>query len=167
GDGAVIEEEVNLFARREAGQIGACWIDAPSMHILPASSADLANSRRLARRQHRELDSASGQDFKSSKINGGLRQPHTFRRLSKPVLKIADPPQHLRELVPGIRKGQDHMVIALGDGGTVPGKAPPALLVRLHDARVGFRRFFLHPREQRGSEVEADAGVIVYDLANA
>src|SRR5262249_43930780 len=88
GDGAVIEEEVNLFARREAGQIGACWIDAPSMHILPASSADLANSRRLARRQHRELDSASGQDFKSSKINGGLRQPHTFPPPPQPFLNI-------------------------------------------------------------------------------
>src|SRR5215510_2704347 len=95
GDRAVIEEEVNLFARREAGQIGACRIDAPSLYILPASSADLANPRRLARCQHCELDSASGQDFESSKINGGLRQPHAFRRLSKPMLKIADPPQHL------------------------------------------------------------------------
>src|ERR1043166_8164072 len=44
------------------------------------------------------------------------------------------------------------------------GEAVLAFLVRLKNALVGLRRVAFHPREQRRTKVQSDAGIVIDDL---
>src|SRR5262249_9171535 len=75
-------------------------------------------------------------------------------------------PENLRALVAGTRERQDGVVVGLGDGIAMAAVATLAFTIAVEDALVGVGCAVFHPREQGGAKVEADAGVIVDDLAN-
>ena len=62
---------------------------------------------------------------------------------------------------------QDDVVVGLRQRRAVAGKQFQALAVGFEDALIGAGRVLLEPGEQRGSEVEADAGVVVDDFRDA
>jgi hypothetical protein len=83
------------------------------------------------------------------------------------VLEVADSPHDLGVLVAAVGQRHDHVVVNLGDGGAVSGKALLALAVGFENGPIGFGGAVGHPREQSGANVEADAGVVVDDADDA
>src|SRR5205823_2779318 len=131
--------------------------------IRPGTAADRTDAARLMRRQDRELDPLFGEDIECFAVDGRLRQPHPLRLAPETVLEIRNPPDHLSLLITPVGEGHDEVVVDLGDGGAVPGKAGPAVTVGAENGFVYIWLFFGEPAQDRGAEVEAYAAVIVDD----
>ena len=109
----------------------------------------------------------SRQDVERFQIDRGFGKPHAFRIASEAMAEIFDAPDHLGQLVARIGERHDHVVVALRHRRTMAGEALRADAVGFQDFPVGFGCFVLHPGQQGGAEVEADAGVVVDDFRDA
>src|SRR5690606_9634283 len=98
--------------------------------------------------------------------SGSFGKPHAFRMPTEAKYKILYPPIDLRFLVAGIAQGHDGVVVDLGDRRSVSRKAFCALRIRQQNCLVRFGIVQLHPRQQRGTEIEAYPRVVVYDIAD-
>ena len=52
---------------------------------------------RLMRRQNRKTQAKLGEQFESFQIDGGFREPHSFRRAVKSFFEVAHAPDNLSE----------------------------------------------------------------------
>ncbi len=115
-------------------------------------------------RQDGKADAQLRQHLQGFQVYGGFGEPHAFGRASEAALEVANAPQHLRMFIAPAGQGQDQVVVGLGYGRTMAGKQLPALLVSVQYLGVGVGGVVLHPGKQGGSEIEADAGIVVNDL---
>jgi hypothetical protein len=96
-------------------------------------------------------------------VNGGFGEPHALGLAAEAADEVGDAPADLGDAVLLVGEGQDDVVVDLGHGGAVAGEALSTEPVRVEDAAVDARGVFFKPGEEGGTEVEADAGVVVDD----
>ena len=101
--------------------------------------------RALVRRQDRKLDPKLRHHLQALQIDGGFRQPHPFRQAFKARLEVSDAPIDLRVAIMVVRQWQNHVVISLGDPGSMPGEAFPAESVGVQDRVIDLGFLSLHP----------------------
>ena len=112
----------------------------------------------LRRSEDGEPDSVLGQNLQTLGVRRCFRQPHAFRLAAEAGFRNrAIPHFTCVTLSRRFANGQDHVVIALRNGRSVSGKSLAAFSVSFDDRRVHVRSQFLHPRQQRRTEVEADS----------
>ena len=166
-DGAVVEKQVDAAPRRQIANVGTRRVDLAAFHILELRGSDAPLVLGLRWRQHGELDVVLGQHFQRLHIDRGFRQPHAFGLAAEAVLEIANAPHHLRLLVAPVGQRHDHVVVHLRDGVAVSRETLLALLVGGQDRLVGVGRVLFQPRQQRGTEIEADPRIVVDDAGDA
>src|SRR5579859_565499 len=79
------------------------------------------------------------------------------------MLEVRDAPADLCDAVAGVGQGHDDVVVDLGHGRSVAVIPQHALAVGIADHAIGAGRVFFQPGKQGGTEVEADARVVVHD----
>src|ERR1700742_2081462 len=79
------------------------------------------------------------------------------------MLEVGDAPANLGNAVAGVGQGHDDVVVDLGHGGSVAVVAQHALAVGVADHAIRAGRVLFQPGKQSGTEVEADARVVVHD----
>ncbi len=166
-DRAVVEEKRDLAPVRETLQVGLARVDGAVGYVVPFHTVHEPHAGRLVGAQDGESDPVGRHDGQAFQIDGGLGQPHAFRRTPEAMFEIADPPTDLGGAVGRIGQGQDHVIVGLGHGRTVPGKPLAALPVGVQDRGIDVGAVDFHPGEQGGPEIEAHAGVIVGDAHDA
>ncbi len=77
------------------------------------------------------------QDVQRPQVDGGFRKPHAFRIAPEMKAKVLDAPNHLRLLVAVVRERHDHVVVALRQRRSMPGKTLRAYLIGLQNSLVG------------------------------
>ena len=112
------------------------------------------------------MDAVLDQHLQGLQVSGRFRQPHAFRPATEAALEIADAPDDLGLPVALVGQRHDHVGVDLGQRRTVAAVAGGADLVGVENSLVSFRVGLFHPGEERGTEVEANTGVIVDDLDN-
>src|SRR6185295_3279068 len=167
GDRAVVEEQRDLAAGGEVHEVGPRRIDAVFPLEAPPLAARRPHARTLSLRQDGEAQAVLGEDLEALEIDGRLRQPHPFRRAAEAVLEVAEPPDHLCAFVARVAERQDGVPVGLSDRRAMAGEALEALAVRRQHGLVRLRLPALQPGEQRRSEVEADARVVIDDAGDA
>lgn len=138
-------------------------VDPSVRDVGPVAIAQGADALSLFGRQDDVFEVMVDQDRKGGVVAGGFRQPEGLGLPVEPVLEVLDAPLHLGDAVRFVAKGQDGVVITLGDGVAVAAILLGALFVRLQDFLIGPDVVFLHPGKERGAEIEADGLVIVDD----
>src|SRR5205085_12429097 len=73
---AVVEEQVDRAARRQAAAVSHARVNAPARRVAPAAQIELADAPGLARREDREENLLLGQGFERRRVDGALGQPH-------------------------------------------------------------------------------------------
>ncbi len=171
-DRTVIEEDGDGCAGSEADKIRMRGVDRGVGRINPIAPVAVAglavffnraNPLALVRSQHGESNPICSEGFEGRVVGRGFRQPHAFRRRAKAILVVGDSPADLRGAVASVGQRQNHVVVNLRHGRTVPAVTLAAAALAIKNHAIGARRVFLEPTEERGSEVKADARVVIDD----
>ena len=171
GDRSVVEEQGDRPAGRQAAPVGPPRVDRLA-HVLPVPGGlqgvviaclDRPEARRLVGSEDREPQAVGGQEIQALEIDRRLRQPHPLGLAAEAVTKVPDAPDDLGLLVAPVGQRQDQVAVGLGQRRAVAGEARRGQPVCLEDRGVDLRPLELHPGQQRRSEVEAHAGVVVDD----
>ncbi len=144
-DRAVIKKQRDRSSRRQTVLVGACAVDGPTLELVPFRLADPAHARRLMRRQNRKTQAKLGEQFESFQIDGGFRQPHSFRRAVKSFFEVAHAPENLGGAIAAVGQGHDDVIVSLGNSGAVAGKVFLAFPVGGQDRGVDVRRLDFQP----------------------
>ena len=158
---SIIKEQVDGTPRRQLLPVCARRIDTLARDVGPVDGLG------LRRCQDREFDPMLSHKVQRLQVDRGFREPHALRVAPEAKAKVFDAPDHLRQLVARVGERHDHVVVALRQRRSMPRKALLAQPVGIQNRLVSVRRLLLHPGQQRGPEVETDAGVVVDDLRDA
>src|SRR5258705_3894617 len=144
-DRAVIENQRDRSSRRQTVLVGACAVDGPTLELLPFRLAEPAHTRRLMRRQNRKTQAKLGEQFESFQIDGGFREPHSFRRAVKSFFEVAHAPDNLSGAIAAVGQGHDDVIVSLGNSGAVAGKEFLAFPAGGQERGVNGRRLDFQP----------------------
>jgi len=165
GDVTIVKKQVNVLAAGQEAAVGAAGVNA-MLKRLPAVAAQRAHRFRLPRRQYGKKNARVRQQAERRRVNGRLRQPHTFGLPPEAVDKILYAPAYLRALVALIGQRHDDMVVYLRQSSSVTVKPFAAGPVARQNGSVSIRVGQLQPRQQRRPHVEAYLRIIVGNLAD-
>src|SRR5260370_10779032 len=97
--------------------VGACeW---PTFELCPFLLSDPAHSRGLMRRQNCKTQAKLGEQFESFQIDGGFREPYSFRRAVKSFFEVAHAPDNLCSAIAAVGQGHDDVLVSLRNRGAV------------------------------------------------
>ncbi len=174
GAGAVVEEDGDAAAFFQADEVGLRGVNGSVGRFGPGRLGvfavlrelwrnDRAGARALVRGEEDEADIVLGEEVEGFGIDGGFGEPHAFRHAAEAVLEVSDAPANLRDAVAGGGEGHDEVVVGLGHGRSVAGKAGLAAPIGMDDGVMDASGVLLQPGKQRRAEVEAHPGVVIQD----